>query len=506
MCGFAKSSKKRDTYLARDAIFISKILLTLINIFEMLLQDDKLDDFEPLIRHLYNVSFFSENITNIIFPSKNSYIASCYNDYRKGQNEIALALFTLHDLKNQTQSEIKEHRKYNPINRTVVNDLLTQVNIIENRILVLRRLVDSIAFRIFDNKVWIAKRFKSQHKINALDIPGIKTNLEIANKLNDGKKLRFVLVSDLTTFIDVGDLILKVDNGNPRWSIVELKTGQVNQELFGLIETNQHLDPGVTAGFDCPKTKQLQRILRQKERNNAIVDLVKNNGGTNIRTNTPVKLVEGDIQWNYAFEELIKSTLSAKQNKRSLLVIDGCFYIFTSLMTEQDTFHYFYHLINPDEKCAFKEGSETDQLIEHQRCQKLLLNPYVKEIIRSNMHAKWSTPFFAMPLNDALFDVLFDRMHILLYLDIEKFISLLRSKGLKIELCSKEDTHYFKSIAPLTPLYKNRAIKVIGQNGKSTTIGDGLFKRLFVDFVTPSTLVEILNNIVQESQSETSLT
>jgi len=53
--------------------------------------------------------------------------------------------------------------------------------------------------------------------------------------LNKNDKLEFALVSDLTTFIEVGDLILRVNRlGRFMWLIIELKPS-ISKNDFSIV-------------------------------------------------------------------------------------------------------------------------------------------------------------------------------------------------------------------------------------------------------------------------------
>jgi hypothetical protein len=361
-------------------------------------------------------------------------------------------------------------------------------------------LRDSIAFKIFDCKIWIAKRFTLHSKINGPDIPAIKYNLETSNLYNANDDFDFALIADLTTFIEVGDLIVRLnDSKKYKWLIVELKTGKVNVSLCNLIEKEKPIKPETLATLSSDTKKQLNRIIRQKERAIKIVDLVKNNKGLVIRSNIPVIIKDPKQNWNYYHPQIRETISLAKREGIGMCILDDCLTILASKLSDKETFHFLYHKVYQDSKCQLDSSSEEAHL-ELEKCRKLLHHPYVKDLTLHNMNARWRTPFFALPIEDVLLDLLFDRMRVVLYLDLKKFIALCVMNGFIVELHTKKETSFIKQQFPRTPLLEEKAIKVRSLDGKTTTIGDGLFNRMFFDLVRPSSLIEILNQTVENGE------
>jgi len=123
------------------------------------LQHEKLDDFEPTIRSLYEIAFSTEKAARtIIFPSEKAFVKSCHKDWSEAQERIATEVIKLYTFKKEMDNEFKERRKFNGHNDAENKEHFKLICAIENRVKVLRRLADTIAQRVFDNKMWMAKR------------------------------------------------------------------------------------------------------------------------------------------------------------------------------------------------------------------------------------------------------------------------------------------------------------------------------------------------------------
>jgi len=466
----------------------------------MELQNENLDDFEPIITSLYQKAFLTEiSAHKIVFPSKNSYTKSCYHDYGNAQKLIANEIIGAYELKKQLEADLKRYRMESPINVKIVHQAKAQIKVIDNRILVLRRLFDSVAFKFFDGKIWIAKRFILHNIIKGIDIPAIKSNLEAANLINSKNSLDFALVTDLSTYIEVGDLILKpYGSKKVKWLIVEIKLGKVNKTLVDILNSNVSTNPDVIEGFDSNTLKQMNRMIRQKDRTNKIISLIKNGKGTDIKSDMSVTLEENKTNWQYYNTHLRETIDGAKREKVSLIILENCFSIFASTLTDKETFDFFYQIIYHEAYTSLETTSVEETKEKTERMKKILSHPYVRDLTWHNMYAKCHTPFFVLPIEDVFSDLLFKRMRILLYLDINKFVVFCQSRKFQVEQHSKKDTNFLKEKSPKIPLLDDRAMILISPNGKRMTIGVGLFNRLFFDLVTPSTLLDIMNTIMNK--------
>jgi len=456
----------------------------------MKLQHEKLDDFEQIITNLYQITFSTFRISKtLVFSSTNSYIQNCYADFNKGQNAIAKEVIRYAEEKKNLQHQKTELNKEHSENIENINELEEQITILKNRILVLRRLLDSIAMILLDYRVWIAKRFIIQNSIKEVDIPAIKTNLEAANLWNSDHPYDFALVSDLTTYIEVGDLLIRFNTGKKfKLLIVEIKLGDINQSLCNIIDSGKSNDPNVISKFDRTTSKQLGRMIKQKERRDHIVEMVAKDKGTDLITGIPVTLVDRKTEPQYYDDALRHAVTGALKEHVTLCIIEECLTIYASTLNDRDTFHYLFHLIFGTQHCSLDSGSESP--FELKVMSKLLKHPYVNDLVVHNMNAKCYTPYFLLPIEKVMFDLLFKRMRVLLYLDIERFLDLFRQKGFIVTLHTKNETRFFQKQYPKTPLFNDRAVKITSPIGKSYTIGSNILNKIFYDIMKPSSVIE----------------
>jgi hypothetical protein len=463
----------------------------------MNLQNEQLSDFEPLIRNLYELAFSTERTARTLaFPSERAYVESCHGDWTSVQKRVAEEVISLDALKRHTQADLKRHRREISSDKPITQHFLNLINVIDNRTKVLRRLVDAIALRMLDNKVWVAKRFVLHDRLQKPDIEAIKFNLEFASRLDTGPE-HFWLISDLTTFIGVGDFILRTYTGKRfRWNIFEIKIGKLNKILVDLSNLEGPPKEEVIAGLGPHAPKQLDRIIKQKNRTNEILKFINKGKGADIRTGIPLILDPKERVLAHYDDALIDAIDGAKRKQVSLCVVDGCLSVFASTLDTAETFHFLYHVVNGGVECAFEADDEAKKEHEYNNMLQLLGHPYVKDIILHNLNACCHTPFYLWPIENVMNDLLFDRMRVVLYLDIQKYCDLYTAKGFKVELLSKKETILCqKSFGGNLPLLNGRAIKLTNPLGNSVGLGRGNLNRIFFDLVRPISSLQCYDNL-----------
>lgn len=169
---------------------------------------------------------------------KIEYQIQVHKGFRIGQALIIEEITKLYYDKKQLKYEYIEARKSK--NEKLKNYINTALKIVEHHIKILRHLADLIAWQMLGHQYFKARRFYSGDK-GRPDLS--ETNLESVIKAVDyfhrKAPINFALITDLTTFIDVGDLLV---SSAKSLAIVECKSGsiqwQVNALLSELLQDN----------------------------------------------------------------------------------------------------------------------------------------------------------------------------------------------------------------------------------------------------------------------------
>src|SRR3990167_8188630 len=332
-----------------------------------------LDDFEPLVRSICKMAFSSglrelENlgIKNVAelqqkdYRIQEKFTRCCHKGYDKAQRKIAEEIIKLNKLKKIKELELMDCRKKH--DKQPFLNLKKIIYVLDNRILVLRRIIDTIAFTLFQGKTWIGRRFRLLDEMKEIDTKAILSNLKEAILLNEQDRLKFAVVCDLTTFIDVGDLLQIDFHRHPaKWRIIELKEGKVNKILEDFLkkegpsiseeESKEFLDK-----ISHHAIKQAERMTRQKNRIKEIYNIVEKNEGIDISFKIPIRLNENEILSRHYDETLNKIIETTRTKGFHASIIDKCLILIAVKNTPDNAYHLLYHLLFPELDCAFSKN------------------------------------------------------------------------------------------------------------------------------------------------------
>jgi hypothetical protein len=161
--------------------------------------------------------------------------------------------------------------------------------------LIIRKIADGIAVQMLQHQTHIMRRFCIHPRAPGIDIKTVKTALQEANRLNAESRQTFALLADLTTFIHVAD-ILRVDMRQAaKVSLIELKSGKVNEILLSALEGYKPepdalkriaSDPAIQDSYK----KQAVRMMNQKIRMHRAEEFLEKDEGIDPKLGVPIQL------------------------------------------------------------------------------------------------------------------------------------------------------------------------------------------------------------------------
>src|SRR5690606_4845983 len=94
---------------------------------------------------------------------------------------------------------------------------------------ILRKLADSIAWQILREN-HIVRRFCTSDKLQTIQPSNLRREKKFVDSYNESNPLSFALLSDITSFIQIGDALIFNYEDNTR-IVVELKDGETNETV-----------------------------------------------------------------------------------------------------------------------------------------------------------------------------------------------------------------------------------------------------------------------------------
>lgn len=359
--------------------------------------------------------------------------------------------------------------------KKALNSIINEQNEVDFKIKVLRHFSDFIAWQVLGGQYYKARRFYSGQRQRP-DL--LNTNLEsvimTANKLHLADEKDFALITDLTSFIDIGDVLL-IKYGSIH--VIECKSGEkqivANEFLYNIMGDNWKEvveDLVKTEGSKALKIiEQAERTLAQNNKASRLVDFLNTDFGKDAFSDFEIEIFESKIPEQKYYSELINSFEESKFDKSNYGIIEDIIYygIYRSPKTQvaQEIFDGMVETLN----------------LKTVSCNYLyILQLPIKE------------PLFFKPFGEEVFiDLLMERVKLFLAIDLDKLIYLFNQRGFEARWMTRKETNKYLDSKPMyEPFkYKHQSIQV-KINDAELVLGSQFLTKLLLDNITPSSFVD----------------
>lgn len=248
-------------------------------------------------------------------------------------------------LKSNSRKEIvafysEIHRAYERVQQTVAELLHENSRAIAlsageqlHRELLWRKLADGIACTMMHGKTHFMRRMVVSETMSKIDFLRVSEYLKRAKELNAESRQTFALVTDLTSFVQLGD-ILRIDGRRfpPTLSLIELKSGRVNSKLLEIIDDIAPTEESIRAierdaRIPHNEVKQAQRMLRQNLRIEQVTTTLTHDVGVDPQLKLPIRLSKDQFS-TVPYDDVLESLiLHARQNGAATTAIDQCVFL-----------------------------------------------------------------------------------------------------------------------------------------------------------------------------------
>lgn len=419
----------------------------------------------------------TKDIKSISKSDLEEYLILIHKGFRIGQDLIIKEIIPLLEENKNLKEKDKEAKKKK--DKTLQQELSLEIKLNEYKIKVLRHFADFIAWQILKRDYYKARRFFSGNKSRPdLLNSNLDSVLNAVEHYHNEDDKNFALISDLTTFIDIGDILLVSANGI---KVIECKEGETQKKVF------EFIDEISKEGFDAKNVdysdknekffEQVQRTLKQIDKGSKLSDFLKNEEGIDPFSDKKIKVQEAtNLQIGY-FDYLITLIEESKLNGSKYGEVEGIIYIG----------------IYRDKKIPI--SSFLFRGIVEQIYEKNIILDYLQII-----DLPLRDPLFFKPFGtETIFDLLFGRIKIYLAINLDKLLDLFKEKNIDARWLSRKETQKLlgpnKNHHPF--VFKNQAI-IISKDGEESILGDAFLIYLLLDNLTPTSFVERYNNIKKD--------
>lgn len=405
---------------------------------------------------------------------KIEYKIQVHKGFRIGQAIIIEEILKLYYDKKQLKVEYigARNSKYEKLKKYINSEL----KIIEHRIKILRHLADFVAWQMLGHQYFRARRFYSGDKGRPdLFETNLESVIEAVAYFHRKDPINFALITDLTTFIDVGDLLLSSEKS---LSIVECKSGSVQWEVDVLIrELGKDNWKDVVENLVKVKgkkragdmLKQASRTLNQMDKGTRVTTFLNNEEGKDTFTDSQVNIYESKIPLQNYYEKLIESFTESIVSGYSLNVIENIvFYAVIRNVSANEGYKIFTGLLDDLEI----RSQNIDYL--HQ------LDIPIKE------------PLFVKPFSkEIMIELLMGRIKLFLAIDLDGLIQMFNERGIQARWMSRKETNkYLDSKPQYIPYMNNHQGILITIDKHEIVLGSQFLTKILLDNITPSSFID----------------
>lgn len=386
--------------------------------------------------------------------------------FKKAQHLIIDGLLKIQPQIKWSKDQLKEARRQKSDKKDF---WLAEIKILEYKEVVLKHLADTIFWHLIEGKLYVSRRFYQYVPgSKSLDETNYKSVLLAANKINENPD-NFVLLTDITNYVQIGDLFGVVDGNRV---LIEVKEGDRNYEILKDIEAANQSDSHVLKLFDKYKEhpkdlEQIKRILKQENVANDEINIINTDRGHDPVTNRNIKIFTPKEDTQYYYDELHDLEMQLMtRNFWAYTVIDDCLHI--------GLYKNKWKMLGR----PLLEIIAKDQKIEH----KIIVDA------RSVMKTM-DSPLLFLPFSKQLvLDILLGKVLMFLMLDIDKFMELYKYYGTTCSWTSrKEATKLIEETKNLNLYIEgNRAIKMKNVHGVETVMAMGTLTKILFNHIKPT--------------------
>ena len=431
------------------------------------------------------------------------FIRSCHYGFDLAQRQISLNVIRIEEQISGLQDQLRVFRSARDPR---AGEIIELIHVLQNRQFVLRRLVDSILYSILSpsEDYWVMKHLSIEGSVKRIDPKVVARTIERAVSLNKSDRMVFNLVCDLTTGVQIGDLIQidKSSSDKVPWKIVELKEGRINAILNKTIEdavgdlSKPQLD-AIQERLGASGVKQAGRMLRQRSRQTEIEKMARDDEGMSPMLNMKVKFIDErkTLRLDSILSAVSRTCEEAKDKGVGVAIVDDCLHLLAVRSAEiggnnMSVAHMFYHVARNGGECLLNVPGRAKEELNAMRS----VLPYF-DLVEQNIKAVYGFPVFVwkQPLGVSTMDLVMGRVRVFGRFDFSAFFDLAQKDGISMTWNTKRPSAETRRLSGLIPGSPNAwSVDVVFEDGTKSEILAGFFRRVMTDLTPPRDLIKIM--------------
>lgn len=429
-----------------------------------------------------------KTLSPMAFPSeyeevtKSLYIKAC-----QGSRHLWEEMTSLEELRNNAEFRKQFYSSANKGMMSAQDDIVAMVQS-EDKLdfpkeLLLRGIADAMAWQLLGHQLAHARRFFKSTAQPDLYNSNFESVVFAAKESLKDKPNAVSLISDLTSFIQVGDLL--VYEPEKGFTIAEVKEGSMNAKICDFMKFYAESQCDRALHYFANRegeqaVKQLQRMARQASRMSHVTSVIGTGQGVDPDTSERIRIPEPFFPIETWDDRLNNALEQANSKGWALDVIDNCLFLG---VYASDHMRVGGHV-------AF--NAWFDQMGGTPECPRSRLIDCMRNPL--------ALPIFSRNISDEdKFDVLFGRKQVCMAICIESLLSECEKAGFSVRFASNKERGRLDQTGNRPYKHKGNAI-FIGKGSHEVVLMDGVFLRAMFHGQSP---ISVIKTILEDVEINT---
>lgn len=344
---------------------------------------------------------------------------------------------------------------------------------------------DPVLWQLLQQQLCFARRLYRERRQPNLDTSNFKSVVGAVRYFREQTPDSIPLISDLTTFVQIGDVLLM--DPEKGMSIIEVKEGAKNEEAGRLAAFYRQSQCEQFRQFVSEKetkhtVKQFERMVRQMERMEFATDVLGKGRGKDPDTDQKIFIPEPYmpmVNWDRELDDLFNT---ATERGWAINVIDNCLFV-GCYADQQMRMASPYVFLSWFDKYAQGGDSRLARLID-------------------GMTIPLALPPFTMRMHKGRkMDVMFGRLHVCMGISTSELVKECEKHGIVARKPNKAERRVINGDVRSLVKYNGHPL-VLERNGKSMILADGVFMRCMFHLQRPISLISGMLDITYDDTEE----
>ena len=410
-----------------------------------------------------------------------AFLREVWEDWKLAQGDIVKELLSIHAQRTTLQGlESKAHDSHD---QALTNQLRTVGSNLDHTETILRSIANSMVWLMFYNRRWIVRRLwvrgSSPPPINSI---GSETALFVDTVNSNPNSV--ALLSDITSLVGVGDVIVTDLRFSHEPRIIELKGGATNERVISLVEeygtdlqgVPPHVLESLADEVGPHGIKHFGRVARQKERAQNFESFANHDVGVDPETGGYARNFGPELGVDTYDAALRAMMLEAAHKDSVVKCVEECLWVGV----------YHRKNVSPGlkenflQEVADRGGSV---LCSVWNLQSACFDPRLQ-------------PLFLRDLDlESMLDIALGNVVVLIYIDWDAFFEQVRAAGISARWTTREE---WKEI--IASFYQERAFRsdghvpIMEKDGRSFTSMGGHVGRIVNEGLSPRCLLGMIQS------------